>query len=532
MVAEDITTALAGTANKVQILSPKAQQDLEFVLPRWSYTGVSPPHSIVIPSSAEDIKAVIEYATKHKLKIIPVTGGHSPFTPITPDTIYLSMQKFGDISLNEAKGEVVFGGGVLTGEILKELGDRGWYTCVPNSNSVGMVGALMGAMQHATIGMHGLGSQNMKEVTIIPFSMPGGSAPQELKVSRNSGDVEERRLFNVLCEAGFGCGVITSIKLAAWKISDLNATSRLPLAPHNCKGADHRIDNQVWTRSMIFPPNAIGAAARACLSVCPPPPPLKPTLVVMRAPPMAPRSGAPMILLAFSYFGPKEEAGAFLDKTIPKDALEQAVNITTGATSVAKMNDPYAVMSRHGGFKEFEGGFLQDVDEEGLTRALEIFLKFTDANMASRAGSNFLISCWNPEQVQEIAKSSPGAFVPSRDRGFFTQAVPWYTAPEERGEALTFAKGVYEALMAKDARNGLPKVGFVNNVHIGSDMREVFGDEQTKEISKVKALFDKSRIGWNPVADGWSRLIDDAAAALSPQETAARLARALESRQG
>ena len=225
MPDQDITKALQGTTNKVQILSPQARQDLEFVILRWSSTGVSPPHSVVVPSSAEDIVAVIEYATKHKLKIVPVTGGHSPFTPITADTIYLSMQNLKDISLDEAHGEVSFGGGVLTGEILKALGDRGWYTCVPNSNSVGMVGALMGAMHHATIGMHGLGSQNIREVTIMPFSMPDGSAPRELKIRKDSDDQDERRLFHVLCEAGFGFGVVTSVRLAAWKISDLNAMS-------------------------------------------------------------------------------------------------------------------------------------------------------------------------------------------------------------------------------------------------------------------------------------------------------------------
>ena len=210
-----------------------------------------------------------------------------------------------------------------------------------------------------------------------------------------------------------------------------------------------------------------------------------------------------MVLLAFSYFGPKEEAEAFFEEKIPKDALAQAVNVTTGAADFAKINDPYAAMSRHGGFKEFEGGFLEEVDEEGLIKAFEIFLKYTEPSW-SRAGSNFLISCWSPAKVGEMADHSPRSFFPSKDRAFFTQAVPWYETQEEREEAIQFARGVYDALSAKDTSQGRRKWGFVNNVHIESDMREVFSDAQIEEIVHVKSVFDKHALGWSPVADGWS----------------------------
>lgn len=122
----DMKSALNGTTNEIRVLSEAEALDLPSIISRWSSTGVAPPHSIVTPTTAEDIIAVIQFARLNKLKIIPAGGGHSPFTPITNDTIYLSMTKFKNIKLDETSGDVTFGGGVLTGEVLKHLGHRGW----------------------------------------------------------------------------------------------------------------------------------------------------------------------------------------------------------------------------------------------------------------------------------------------------------------------------------------------------------------------------------------------------------------------
>lgn len=225
MAEHEIKTVLRETTNEVKLLTPAQELDLPSIISRWSSTGVSPPHAVVTPFTAEDVIAVIHYARQNMLKIVPTAGGHSPFTPITKDTIYLSMANFKNISLDEPGGDVTFGGGVLTGEVLKSLGDKGWYTCVPNSNSVGLVGALLGGMHHAAIGLHGLGMQNIKEISVIPFSMPDGSEPRQIVVRGDSTVQDVKDFFNIMCGAGFGLGVVTSIKLAAWPISQLNGTS-------------------------------------------------------------------------------------------------------------------------------------------------------------------------------------------------------------------------------------------------------------------------------------------------------------------
>jgi hypothetical protein len=133
------------------------------------------------------------------------------------------MRNFNSIDLDETKADVKIGGGCLAGEVLEDLASKGWYTCIPNSNAVGMAGALLGGMNHPLIGMHGYGADAIKSITIIPFSMPDGSECRELAVSATS-EGEEKRLYNVLCGAGHGLGIVTNIVLEAWRTADLGLT--------------------------------------------------------------------------------------------------------------------------------------------------------------------------------------------------------------------------------------------------------------------------------------------------------------------
>jgi FAD/FMN-containing dehydrogenase len=133
------------------------------------------------------------------------------------------MRSFNDVGLDETRAEVRIGGGCLAGEVLKTSAAKGWYTCIPSSNAVGMVGALLGGLNHPLVRRHGLGIDCIKSISIIPFTRPGGGDTRELIVNEES-DGEERRLFNALCGAGHGLGVVTSITLKAWQIADLGLT--------------------------------------------------------------------------------------------------------------------------------------------------------------------------------------------------------------------------------------------------------------------------------------------------------------------
>jgi FAD/FMN-containing dehydrogenase len=88
----------------------------------------------------DDIVLALQYATDNALKVIPAAGGHGSFVPIDRGSLYLDMRHFDSIDLDEEAGTVTFQGGVVTRDLLRTLGERGFYASVPNSNAVGMVG--------------------------------------------------------------------------------------------------------------------------------------------------------------------------------------------------------------------------------------------------------------------------------------------------------------------------------------------------------------------------------------------------------
>jgi hypothetical protein len=509
MVEFDIEKALIGTTCEVTIPSETNAQDLEAVVSRWSSLGVSEPHAIVTPYSDIDISQVIEYASKHHLKVVPTTGGHGSFIPITKDTIYLSMAQFKHISLDEKAGTVAFCGGVLTGDLMKALGDKGYYTCVPNSNHVGMVGALLGALQGATISIHGLGIDNIEEITVIPFQAWDGTVPRELVLRRDETDADRRRLWDVLCGAGLGFGVVTAVKMKMWPTKDLGLTGMLlfpRIKPSSL--ADTLLDDKVWQRNYMFAPNAVDAAARAYLSLTPPPPHLKPNIVILRAPPGTPHPGAPLVLVALSYFGRSVDAERVVDELIDQEAASQAVAVIPGASKFGNLNDPFAPMSRHGGIKEFEGGFIKELTVAGLLKTFGLLVAFTEKDMSTRSSTALVVSGWNPDKVREIGQIHPTPFFSARERerGFFVQVTPWYTSAGEREEVGKFCDEVYEALREGDIKEGRDRVSFFNNTRWGADMRVVFTEDQMEEIKAVKKLWDRDDIGWNPVTNGWPSL--------------------------
>jgi hypothetical protein len=69
--------------------------------------------------------------------------GNAAFVPITKNTLYLRMEKF-DLLLDEVNKTVTMGGGVCVSRVLTFLAEKGFYTVLLSSNTVGTVGFVFG----------------------------------------------------------------------------------------------------------------------------------------------------------------------------------------------------------------------------------------------------------------------------------------------------------------------------------------------------------------------------------------------------
>ncbi|KAF2249526.1 FAD-binding domain-containing protein [Trematosphaeria pertusa] len=473
----DIKAALPPTCT---VVVPTADTPIHEAIPRWSDALISLPYAIVTPSTTADITAAIAYAAANNLRIIPAAGGHASFVPVTTQTIYLDMRSFQDVELDEVKQQVTIGGGCLAGRVMKSLAEKGWYTAVPNSDAVGMVGALLGGMNHPLIGLHGMGSDCVRGITVVPFSRAGGEVEPVTVGPESEG--EERALFDALRGAGHGLGVVTSVTLQVWRIGALRLS-----------------DGKVWTRRLMFPALQLSTATRAYISLVPPAPQLAPVLAFLRAPPSALNPGAPLVMLAVSYFGPAEEAERVCARTFEDGVVAAAGSAVTGMVEWGRLNEGNAVLNRHGGFKEYHSAFVREFDEEGIARAFEAWEAFTRKDVPGRGASYVVLGSWSAEKMME--RGGRG-FFNARDRGTFVQATPWYVEAREE-EADDFGRGVLEAIRGRDRSVGRRDWGFGNNLLAGMDMREVYSEEQMKEVSGVKRAWDNAGVGWSPAVEGW-----------------------------
>ncbi|KAF2267218.1 FAD-binding domain-containing protein [Lojkania enalia] len=443
MAKQDITTALPPTCKPIV---PTPETKTQDVLSRWSDAHVSLPYAIVTPTSTEDIVSTIHFAQSHSLKIVPAAGANGSFIPITSRTIYLDMTSFNKVHLDASRGEVTIGGGATTGTVLQHLAERGWHTVLTNSNAVGVVGAFLGGMSGAVNGIKGFGIDHVTSVTMAIFD--AGQAPD----------------WRVLCGAGHGMGVVTSLTLRAWRVDELGLT-----------------DGKVWTRKLMFPARAVAEVAELYLALQPPARELTAVMVFLRAPPTAPVPDAPMILLSLSYFGSEGSARRMCVKTYEERYTRKAIMNVTALTKMEDLNAANEPLSARGGFKEYYGCFLEEVSMESIVKSFEEWQKFTAADLKDRGKSFVVIGSWSTDVlVKNEGALGYKTYFNARGRGTFVQATVWYDKWDAKEEADSFGSALVGYLRKEDRQAGRKDFCFANNMIAGHNIYEIYTEEQTR----------------------------------------------------
>ena len=482
-MASEIKAALPATCT---IQTPDHSAKPQEIIPsRWSDVLLSNPYAAVTPTSISDIISTIEYARAHKLKLIPSGGGRSSFVPITKDVIYLDLKHFDTFKLDEENREVKIGGGCISGPLIKGLAKQGYYTAVPNSNGVGMTGALLGGLNHPFIGFHGMGVDMIKSITVIPFSSPAGGAIEPLTLTKDSTG-EQKKLFDTLKGAGHGLGIITEVILDAYPIANLSLDDT----------------DKVWQRTLVFPPPALSTAIETYLTLKRDvPKEMNYFLGFMRAPPNAPRPGAPVIILSISYFGLAAAAERAAAVTFDAQVLEKSVNASTSLTPLGDLNNILDPVNKAGGFKELHGAFVRDISESSLSRAFESFIAYTDGK-PERFGSSIIFPVANTVKSESFA--GEGSFYNARDRGVYVQVKTSYPSAEGKEDGDAFARDVHGLGREADQKEGRREWTFANNMVKGTNLEDVYTKEQLEDIVRVNNLWNASKVGWSPVVDKWS----------------------------
>ena len=457
---------------KCETLVPERDQASHDVIPRWSDTYVDLPAVIVKPDSEDDIIDAINYSKQSSITLVTANGARAPFVPITGKTLYLDMQKFNQVSLDKSAGTVRIGGGASTGDVIKSITAEGYYTLWPNSNTVGYVGCVLGGGSDTMNGLHGYMVDAVESFQLITAD------GEKLEVSPRS-QGRERALFNALCGAGFGLGIVVSVVMKAFPLPNLNLTS-----------------NSIWTRRVVLPPTAIGLAAQTFVNVRDLSPALMLTMICMRSPPSSATPGAPMIMMTGSYFGPSDEGEAACASLFHKDLISQAIHAATELVPFADANQAARALSANGGHKGFSSTFLETLDARTIEAAFKLWLQLGEKYEDARPTA-LIFNKWDTKAIVANGQTDVGRakFFEPRRQSMMASAARSCTKDETRPAMDRFGEDFLK-IVRRD-NEGPPRT-FANNLRPGMDMEELHSKERLAELRNIKAMWDPQGIFWSP----------------------------------
>lgn len=341
-----------------------------------------------------------------------------------------------------------------------------------------MVGYVLGGGSSAINGMHSLAIDNLLAVRILTAS---GTF---LTLSPDSlGD--EKDLYNVMCGAGFGFGVVTSITLKARHISNLGLT-----------------DDKVWTHRMIFPPSAIDTAAELFVQFSKPSPQMATALLSLRAPPSAPRPGAPVLMLILTYFGPASSAEKTFGAAFNPAYVTKTTVANTALANFADLNAATDVLNRHGDYKTNYSTWVHNITSQKIQAGFEHWLRLGEEVPDAKVASYFVVSARDPTAMREHDLNDEKSFPRTiRERAIFAQAVPWWKDTKNEDACRTWGRAMLDIL--GDRSSDEEKVnGFAANLNSDVDVTEIWPYEKLDQIRRLKGIWDPDNVFWNPVMDG------------------------------
>ncbi|KAF5570901.1 6-hydroxy-D-nicotine oxidase [Fusarium phyllophilum] len=437
-------------------------------LPRWSDTHIQHPALLVIPKTEQDVKDAIRVAIENKLTIVAAGGGHGTFVSVDSASLYLDMKLFKKIELNKLEGTVKVGGGVIVGELLKTLADEGHYTPIPNSDAVGFVGCMLGGGNSAQIGRHGWMVDNMVSFRLVTAS------GDIVEVDSSSKD-KEKALFNVLCGAGHGLGVVTELTVSAFTISSLNMK-----------------DDKIWSRSLIFPAPALDVAMKTFLDLSHPPEEGHMSLAFARSPPGTPAAGSPIIILGYQYFGPAEQAERATALLFHEDIVSKTVVANTELLPFENVNAKMNIYNSHHGHKTIASCRLHKTTAEAIKAGFEKWRIATE-DYPDAHQSGLIISAYNIDKTSPIKNEK---FVEGRDRNINAFMVMVAKEDKTREAFESILDDVVAGFRKSD--EGMVPRSFPNNLRPGKDLRDMYDTKRVEVLRDVKKTWDAEGVFWSP----------------------------------
>ncbi|KAM5367674.1 hypothetical protein ACJZ2D_009875 [Fusarium nematophilum] len=212
-MSADKFSALRQELVKGKLLLPN-DDGYEHSLQRWSLTCVKPAAAVAQPASAEEVSAVVKFATAHGIKFNVKGGGHSTSqasSAPSPEGMVLDLSLMRNVSVDAEARTVSFGGGCLWADVDDALWPHGLATPGGTVSHTGVGGLILHGGYGVLTGIHGMTIDVLLSCQVV---LADGS------IVTASGS-ENAGLFWALRGAGSSFGVVTEFTSRVFPQGDI-----------------------------------------------------------------------------------------------------------------------------------------------------------------------------------------------------------------------------------------------------------------------------------------------------------------------
>ncbi|KAF1846587.1 FAD-binding domain-containing protein [Cucurbitaria berberidis CBS 394.84] len=427
-------------------LSPNASvtTDLSFA-PRWSdYHSPRGSKYVVLVAEEQDVVETVKFANENDLNFFAQAGGHG-WTSFDwgKNDIIINLRGLNQAVVNEAKDEILLGGGTLQGEALAEAAANDVFVVAGGFNCVSALGVALGGGLGRWINRYGIHADNIIKVNLV-------TAEGELiEVSENS----HPDLLWAIRGAGPNFGIVTSATMQAHPILNKGQLweGELTFAADKLEKYIEAINTMNYTEDMTN-------HWRFALN----------------------EHGTPVIVANVFFMSGDVEAARAGFKILYD--LEPIAD-TTEVKQYAHINDGRDALCAHGGRKPAWSVGLKSLDYPSFKTILDEFVKFVaDTGIMTTI---MQIECYHNDAMRRIG--SEGASYPFRDINFYALIIPVYDDASLDPVVETFGSRVND--LWKRSSGYEKQRTYINFAHGDEPLEQVYGDSLCR-LSQLKGKWD------------------------------------------
>jgi FAD/FMN-containing dehydrogenase len=407
----------------------------------WNLAVDQRPAAVVLPGTAEDVVAVVDFAREHGLQVAPQGTGHNagPLGSLA-DTILLKTERMRRVRIDPAGRRARVEAGELWADVTAAASQHGLVGLAGSSPDVGVVGYSLGGGVSWVARKYGLATNSVLAVELVTA---------DGRLVRVDAD-HEPELFWALRGGGGSFGVVTALELRLYPITDVYAGWLI----FPVERAGEIL--QAWREWVETVPDEVTSIAR-----------------VLNLPPIPdvpePLRGRSIAVVEATFLGTEAEAAQML---APLRALEPELD-TFATMPAAKLHhlhmDPEQPVPGAG-----DGMMLTELTAEGV-----------DGLIAASAGSPLLFAeIRHLGGALAVAAPENGALA-SLDAGFLVFAVGITPTPEAVEVMERAVDAVKEALAPWSA-----STRYLNFAERPEDGRGFYSPSTYRRLREVKAQVD------------------------------------------